>query len=154
MDNQHLQELLTRVSQGQTSVEDAMKTLKTLPFEDLDFVNIDNHRSIRTGWPEAVFCQGKTSEQIAAIMERLVKDSDNIIGTRATRENYEAVLERVPDAVYYEMARIIVAGRKPEQKTVLPPGNSSPLPLNRHIWKKNANISGVKLQKWLCTWRK
>ena len=64
MDNRHLRELLKGVAEGTVSTEDAEKALKTLPFEDLNFVNIDNHRSLRTGYPEVVFCQGKTAEQV------------------------------------------------------------------------------------------
>lgn len=117
MDRRHLEELLQRVANGEVSPNKAFESLKTLPFEDLGFVNIDQHRNIRTGYPEAVFCQGKTSEQIAAIMVKLVELNDNIIGSRATSENYEAVLEVVPDAVYYEEARMIVINRNPKPQS-------------------------------------
>lgn len=129
MDNRHLRELLKGVAEGTVSTEDAEKALKTLPFEDLNFVNIDNHRSLRTGYPEVVFCQGKTAEQVGIIMSRLAETSNSVLGTRATREQYEAVLEElnknfgkdsciacgegeklctVPQAYYYETARVIV----------------------------------------------
>lgn len=114
MDKRHLAELLQHVADGTTSPEKAFESLKTLPFEDLGFVNIDQHRNIRTGYPEAVFCQGKTSAQIAEIMQKLVETNDNVIGSRATRENFDAVLERVEDAVYYEEARMIVINRHPK----------------------------------------
>jgi len=117
MDRRHLEELLQRVSTGDLSPNEAFESLKTLPFEDLGFVNIDQHRNIRTGYPEAVFCQGKTSEQIAAIMSRLVETNDNVIGSRATPENHQAVLELVPDAVYYEEARMIVINRRPKPES-------------------------------------
>lgn len=129
MDNRHLRELLKGVAEGTVSTEDAEKALKTLPFEDLNFVNIDNHRSLRTGYPEVVFCQGKTAEQVGVIMSRLAETSNSVLGTRATREQYEVVLEElnknfgkdsciacgeaeklctVPQAYYYETARVIV----------------------------------------------
>lgn len=114
MDRRHLEELLQRVASGEISPNNAFESLKTLPFEDLGFVNIDQHRNIRTGYPEAVFCQGKTSEQIATIMGKLVEMNDKVIGSRATAENYAAVLEVVPDAVYYEEARMIVINRNPK----------------------------------------
>lgn len=117
MDRRHLEELLQRVSTGDLSPNEAFESLKTLPFEDLGFVNIDQHRNIRTGYPEAVFCPGKTSEQIGAIMGRLVETNDNVIGSRATLENYQAVLEAVPDAVYYEEARMIVINRRPKPQS-------------------------------------
>ena len=91
MDNKHLRELLEGVASGRVSTAEAEKALKTLPFEDLDFVNIDNHRSLRTGYPEVVFCQGKTCEQVAVIMARLSETSNAVLGTRATPEQFEAV---------------------------------------------------------------
>lgn len=117
MDRRHLEELLQSVASGKLTPDKAYESLKTLPFEDLGFVNLDQHRTIRTGYPEAVFCQGKTSEQIAIIIKKLVETNDNVIGSRATKENYEAVLEVVADAVYYEEARMIVVNRNPKPKS-------------------------------------
>ncbi len=111
MDNRHLEELLEAVAKGKIAPAEAAKELTTLPFEDMGFANIDNHRALRTGYPETVFCQGKTTAQIAEIMERLASNSDNVLGTRATRENYEAVKARVPEAEYNEAARMIVIRR-------------------------------------------
>lgn len=95
MDNRHLRELLKNVADGSVTPEEAERTLKTLPFEDLDFVNIDNHRSLRTGYPEVVFCQGKTARQVAVIMARLSETSSTVLGTRASEEQFEAVKEEV-----------------------------------------------------------
>src|SRR5665648_525032 len=117
MDRRHLEELLQSVASGKLTPDKAYESLKTLPFEDLGFVNLDQHRTIRTGYPEAVFCQGKTSEQITAIIEKLVETNDNVIGSRATKENYEAVHAVVEDAVYYEEARMIVINRNPKPKS-------------------------------------
>jgi len=117
MDRMHLEQLLQSVASGELTPNKAYESLKTLPFEDLGFVNIDQHRTIRTGYPEAVFCQGKTSEQIAIIIKKLVETNDNVIGSRATKENYEVVLEVVADAVFYEEARMIVVNRNPKPKS-------------------------------------
>jgi len=73
----------------------------------MGFANIDNHRAIRTGFPEVIFCQGKTSQQIRDIMVELVGKGGNIMGTRATAEDYNVVREALPQAVYFETARII-----------------------------------------------
>jgi len=113
MDNKHLKQLLEKVAAGEMTAAEAMEALKTLPFEDLDFVNIDNHRSLRTGYPETVFCQGKTDEQIATIMARLAENSDNVIGTRATVDAYKAVKTLLPEAVYHAAAGMIVVNRNP-----------------------------------------
>ena len=99
--------MLTEVADGKTSPEDAAEILKDLPFEDLGFANIDHHRKLRTGYPEAVFCQGKKPEQIAEIMKGLADKNANVIGTRATVTDFEAVKAVLPEAEYYEDARII-----------------------------------------------
>jgi len=113
MDKKHLDGILSDVASGAMKPEEAVEKLKNLPFEDIGFANIDHHRRLRTGFPETVFCQGKTSGQIAEIMARLAENNDNIIGTRATAENYDAVKAAVPDATYREEARMIVINRDP-----------------------------------------
>lgn len=99
MDKEKLEELMKKVAAGEIEPDAAVESLKNLPFEDLGFANIDNHRKIRTGYPEAVFCQGKTVEQVAAIMKKLAEHSENIIGSRASKEQFDAVKALVPDAV-------------------------------------------------------
>lgn len=111
MDKEYLMGMLNDVADGNTSPEEAVEVLKDLPFEDLGFANIDHHRKLRTGYPEAVFCQGKKPEQIAKIMQELAYKNENIIGTRATQRDYEAVKQVLPDAEYFEDARIIAVLR-------------------------------------------
>ena len=91
MDKAYLMKLLEDVAGGSTSPEAAAEILKDLPFEDLGFANIDHHRKLRTGYPEAVFCQGKKPQQIAEIMRGLADKNANVIGTRATAADFEAV---------------------------------------------------------------
>lgn len=121
MDNKHLTELLNKVASGEVKPDEAAEVLKTLPFEDLDYANIDHHRALRTGYPEVIFCPGKTDRQIAEIMENLAKDCDNVIATRATKENYEATKALVPDAEFLEDARLIVLRRSdlPKNKSTI-----------------------------------
>ena len=82
----------------------------------MEFARIDNHRSLRTGYTEVVFCQGKTDSQIADIMELLWQKNSTVMGTRATEANYSAVRERLPEAEYFEQARIIAVSRKEADK--------------------------------------
>ena len=107
MDKDYLMKILNGVAEGKTSPEEAADILKDLPFEDLGFANIDHHRKLRTGYPEAVFCQGKKPQQIAEIMKGLADKNANVIGTRATVTDYEAVKEVLPEVEYFEDARII-----------------------------------------------
>jgi len=111
MDKKYLEEIINNVASGRLEPDKAVEKLKNLPYEDMGFANLDHHRNLRTGYPETVFCQGKTANQIAEIMERLFRDNDNVIGTRASYEDYEAVKRIVPGAKYYKDARMIVASR-------------------------------------------
>jgi hypothetical protein len=79
-----------------------------MPFEDLGFAKLDHHRSLRCGFPEVIFCQGKTVEQIVAIVGRMAAHGSTILGTRAGPEVYEAVRAAHPGAVYHKAARAIV----------------------------------------------
>lgn len=111
MDERFLRELLNDVETGRLDVNDAVERLRMLPYEDVGFAKIDNHRSLRTGFPEVVFCPGKTNEQIIEILKRLMEHNSCAIATRAGPEVYTAVREHIPDAQYCENARIITVGR-------------------------------------------
>lgn len=102
-----IKELLEQVKSNSISVDEAMDVLRELPYKDMGFANVDNHRALRTGFPEVIFGQGKTSAQIRDIMAELVKKGGNIMATRTTAEDYEAVKTVLPQAQYYETARII-----------------------------------------------
>lgn len=107
MDPSKLKSLLESVASGEVSPEDAMGRLRSLPFEDLGFAKIDHHRSLRQGYPETVFCAGKTPEQVVGIVTRMREHGANVLATRCTSEVVEAVLAAHPDAVYHEAARAI-----------------------------------------------
>lgn len=117
MDKKHLKEILENVASGALDPADAMEKLKNLPFEDVGYANIDHHRYLRTGYPETVFCQGKTSAQVSGIMAKLAENNDNILGTRATLDDFKAVKEIIPDAKYHEEARLIIINRNPVPAT-------------------------------------
>ncbi len=108
MNTESLRLLLESVKNGQVDIDEAMGKLKSLPFEDLGFAKLDHHRSLRNGYPEVVYCQGKTVSQVQAIVKKLMEKDNNIMATRAGKEVYEGVREIAEDAVYYEAARIIV----------------------------------------------
>lgn len=111
MDTDALKNLLESVKSGDVSVEQALQSLKKLPFEDLGFAKVDHHRNIRNGYPEVVYCEGKTLLQIKQIVERLMDKNNNIMATRADRKVFDAIREIAPDAVYYETARIVAVKR-------------------------------------------
>jgi len=116
MNSERLQELLRGVQDGRVSVEAAVEQLKDLPYEDLGFARLDHHRALRRGFPEVVFCQGKSPEQVAETVASLAKRHDRVLATRASREAYEATQSLVPDATYHEVARAIVVNRAADQE--------------------------------------
>lgn len=104
--------ILSKVRDGEISVEEAMETMKDLPFKDLGFAKIDNHRELRLGYPEIIYCAGKTIEQVRSIFKYLLESDRNILATRATEEMYLAVKELFSGAVFHRDARIISVGKK------------------------------------------
>jgi NCAIR mutase (PurE)-related protein len=100
--------LLESLLSGKVTVEEALEQLAQLPYENLGYARLDHHRELRTGFPEVVFCQGKTVEQVAEIFVRLAAKSKTVLGTRASLDAFNAVKERCPDAVYHQLARCIV----------------------------------------------
>lgn len=118
MNADELKKLLDGVKNGAISVDSALTELKRLPFEDIGYAKLDHHRNIRHGFPEVVYCQGKTTEQIKNIVAHLMEKDNNIMATRAGRDIYENILEITSDAVYYEAARIVVV-----KKSELSPSN-------------------------------
>jgi len=109
MEKKFLQKLLIDVAEGRLTPDEAADRLKTLPYEDLDFVKIDTHRDIRTGRGEVVFGIGKTPKQVAAIMKRQSENASLVITTKVGPEYYEAAKETVPEGLtYYEKAGLLV----------------------------------------------
>ncbi|MXZ73569.1 MAG: nickel pincer cofactor biosynthesis protein LarB [Gemmatimonadetes bacterium] len=108
MNESQIKSLLEQVRSGQLAVDEASAQLRSMPFEDLGFAQVDHHRALRCGFPEVIFCTGKTDEQVAAIAERIVASGSDLLATRATPAMYDAVVARCPSAEYNETARTIV----------------------------------------------
>lgn len=114
MDAAYLKDILDQVAERNVSVEEALENLKKLPYEDIGYANIDQHRNIRTGQAEVIFGQGKTPEQIAGIVKHMKQENSVILVTRADEEDFHEVLKAVPEAKYDKLARMIMIGDKPE----------------------------------------
>jgi hypothetical protein len=111
-DEQGLRSLLADVAAGRTSSDAALTSLRSLPFEEMGFATLDHHRTIRKGFPEVIYCAGKTAAQVAAIAERLAKRGPRLLGTRATPEQFRAARRRVRGLVYDATARAIYLDRE------------------------------------------
>lgn len=108
MNESQIRQLLEQVRSGELPVDEASARLRAMPFEDLGFAQVDHHRALRCGFPEVIFCTGKTEAQVAAIAERIVASGSDLLATRATPAMYEAVTARCPSAEYHDAARTIV----------------------------------------------
>ncbi|MCU0455177.1 MAG: nickel pincer cofactor biosynthesis protein LarB [Bacteroidales bacterium] len=115
MTAKEVEKLLNEVSRGTKTVGEALDVLRNFPYTDLGFARIDHHREMRTGYPEIVYCAGKSVAQVREIFRVMAGKENNVIGTRATKEMYDAVKKITVKAVWYADARIIsVRKRKPE----------------------------------------
>jgi pyridinium-3,5-biscarboxylic acid mononucleotide synthase len=112
MTKKELELLLSAVRSGKKSISEALDDLKYFSYTDIGFARIDHHREVRTGYPEIVYCAGKSVEQVKEIFRVMAEREDNVFGTRADQLMYNAVRSAVPDAVYYKEARIISIKRK------------------------------------------
>lgn len=99
--------LLEKVKTGELSIDSAQELLKKLPYEDLGFAKLDHHRKLRNGFGEVIYCSGKATPHLVKIFQSFNEDGINVLGTRASREQFEAVHALIPDAQYDELARII-----------------------------------------------
>jgi hypothetical protein len=117
MNKEDIKKILNSVSDGSLNVDDALEQLKILPYKDLGHTKVDNHRELRRGYPEVIFCEGKTAEQVQNIMEYMATRKVNILGTRASKEKYEAVKKSLPAARYNDLARTITIGLEKKKIT-------------------------------------
>lgn len=133
MDERFLTELLNGVKSGNVDVEQALESLRKLPYEEMDFAKIDNHRKLRKGQGEVIYCAGKTPEQTAMIFEKMLQYNRNVLGTRADEATYRRVSERIPEAVYHEKARAITVMKdeavKSAGRILVATGGTSDIPV-------------------------
>lgn len=113
MSPEQLRTLLEGFQSGDISLEATLQRLTNLPYDDLGFARIDNHRALRTGFPEVIFCQGKRPEQVAIIAAHMMGQGVPVLGTRCSAEVWEAVTAAIPEAQYHEVARLFVVHPDP-----------------------------------------
>lgn len=150
MNKEDIKNLLESVKNNEIEIEKAMKIIEDLPFKDLGFAMIDNHREIRTGYPEVIYCAGKTVEQVKGIVEFMLTKDNNILATRATLEMYEAVKEICEEAKYNKLGRTITIKKREEKLTdsyiVIISAGTSDLPVVEEA-AETAIILGNRVEK-------
>ena len=133
MNEDQIFELLKNVKEGNLEPAQAAEQLKQLPFEDLGYAKIDHHREIRTGYPEVIFCPGKTIEQIRGIVLRMLAKGSNIMASRAEQSVYEAIKDLHENMEYYPEARTIFIRQKEitksKSRVLVVTGGTSDIPV-------------------------
>ncbi len=118
MTAEQLEVLLAEVAAGRLAPGAALDRLRHLPFEDLPFARIDHHRALRQGFPEVVFCEGKTTDQVVAICERLEAATGTFLGTRASPVMAERLKARFPTLAWHPLARLVhLPGERSARRT-------------------------------------
>ena len=112
MKNNKVKDILEKLSSGELSIQEAEKQVESYFFSDLGFANVDHHRSKRQGFPEVIFGQNKTTEQVVSIAENILKHSDTVLGTRLSRDALDALSRKFPDGEKNETARTFVIGMR------------------------------------------
>ena len=108
MEQQQIRHLLEQVASGNLAPEKALDKLRDLPFENLGFAHVDHHRALRTGFPEVIFGQGKTCEQVLSIAERIADRRSPVLATRLEASTAQALVERFDQAQHDPLARTVL----------------------------------------------
>lgn len=149
MTEQEIKNILTSIKENKISIEDAIENFKELPFKDLGFAMIDNHRQIRVGYPEVIYCEGKTPEQVREIMKFMITKNNNILATRADEAIYEAVKDLHSEIRYNRLGKVITIELNPIEKTesyiAIVSAGTSDLPVVEEA-KETALILGNKVK--------
>ncbi len=111
MHNNHLYQTLQRIQAGSMDIDEAYRQLEMLPYENLGFARLDHHRAVRDNFPEVIYCEGKSVEQITEIFKRLAQQNHSVIGTRVAESQFRAVKECLPDVQYNPTARLLFLQR-------------------------------------------
>lgn len=105
-------EILTKFKENEITLEEAEHYFRKQPFEEMEYAKLDLHREIRSGFPEVIFCSGKTDSHFVRIFQRLYEENGEVLGTRASEHQYELVKELLPDVEYDEISHIIKIEKK------------------------------------------
>lgn len=114
-----MREMLEKVQTGEISLEEAEKYFARKPYEDMGYAKLDTQREIRSGYPEVVYCNGKAEEHLLHIFETLYRENGEVLGTRASMEQYELVRRSIPDIAYDKVSRILKIEKPGKKKTGL-----------------------------------
>ncbi|MBC8366422.1 nickel pincer cofactor biosynthesis protein LarB [bacterium] len=149
MTKKRIAEILQDVAAGRLMPEEALGELSDLGFESLSSAKVDHHRELRTGFPEVIFAQGKTPEQVAEIAEAMDRRDGRILATRCSFEQFEAAAAKVENLQYEESAKLFHKGMPPRDECrgrvlVLSAGTSDMPVAEEAVW--TARLAGVHVE--------
>src|SRR5262252_7838657 len=107
MNRDEIKSLLEGVREGRLAIDQALEQFAHLPYEDITFARVDHHRELRLGFPEVIFGQGKTIEQVTGIAERILSKSANLLVSGTTEEVFTRISALAPEAEFHREARMI-----------------------------------------------
>lgn len=150
MNKRDIEQLLHDVKSGKVQVDDALLKIKDLPFEDLEFAKIDNHRELRLGYPEVIYAKSKTPKQVSLIVEKMLANGSNILATRASKKVFNAVKLVCENAIYNKVAKTITIKNHevtiPDTYIAIVAAGTSDLPVVEEAYE-TALILGNKVKK-------
>lgn len=114
---EHLQKILNQFKDGKINLSKTTELLTKLPFESLNFAHLDNHRELRTGFPEVIYCEGKTPTQTAQIAKKIFTNNKLVFATHASKQHFAAVKKIIPKAKYYNSSKVITVNEPTIKKS-------------------------------------
>ncbi|MDR1773547.1 MAG: nickel pincer cofactor biosynthesis protein LarB [Clostridioides sp.] len=104
----NIKKLLEDVKSDKIEIDYAVEQLKELPYENLGYANVDHHRELRNGYPEVVYCEGKTDEQVLGIVDSMSKKGSNILLTRCRESTFVEIEKNISNIIYDKLSRIVM----------------------------------------------
>lgn len=151
MNSQELESILRKVQNKEISLDKAVNNLVSLPFGDLGFAKIDNHREMRVGYPEVIYCEGKTYEQIKEIIKYMASNNENILATRVNEEIGKKLLVEFSTGDYNVLGRTFTIRNKEILETrdfiAIVSGGTSDLAVVEEAYE-TAKIFGNRVKKF------
>jgi len=120
MDKRHLEDILRKYKSGEMEEKAVLEALRDFPTAELGFANLDSHRSLRQGFPEVVFGQGKTAVQVLSIVKRLAESHRTVLATRLSEEAMDLLRRNFPQGEYFTAGRAVIIGEAEKPVENLP----------------------------------
>ena len=112
-----LNKLLNDLYNQKVDPQQAAEQLSVLPYENLDFAKIDHHRSIRNGFPEVIYSQGKSATQLISIINSLYNAGSDVLATKLDSNVYAQIQKQLPsENIYNEVSSTLVLEKTTKKK--------------------------------------